>query len=52
MQTSSGELPLGQIKEQGNSALPFPLDGKEKTEHKLTQNLSPVLTVGTLRGGR
>lgn len=49
LQTSSGED--GQIKEQGNSALPFPQDGKEKAEPKVTPSLSPVITVGTLRGG-
>lgn len=52
VQTSSGELPLAQIKGPGNSALPFPQDGKEKAEPKVTQSLSPVLTVGMLRGVR
>lgn len=52
VQTSSGELPLAQIKGPGNSALPFLQDGKEKAEPKVTQSLSPVFTVGMLRGGR
>lgn len=51
LQTSSGEAPIWTNK--GTRKLSTALSsGKEKAEPKVTQNLSPVVTVGTLRGGR